>query len=80
MIPPAERRKDKRQSKLSNEAEAACTPACTERRETAQAEMIPPSLQAIPLDPDLCRLLKAWPTLPAGMKRAMLALLEAATN
>jgi hypothetical protein len=37
------------------------------------------SLRAEPLDPDLARVLAAWPTLPAAIRAGVLAMVKAAT-
>jgi hypothetical protein len=50
------------------------------RRQTRQLapQLAPPTENQQPADPDLAGLLAAWPTLPAPIKAAVLALLNAA--
>jgi hypothetical protein len=37
-------------------------------------------LRAEPADPDLSRVVAAWPALPAAIRRAVLALVDSATS
>jgi hypothetical protein len=38
-----------------------------------------PGVAPVPIDPNLARVIDAWPTLPEPIRRAILALMEAAS-
>jgi hypothetical protein len=40
--------------------------------------LAPPLAHAGPFDPDLARVMAAWPSLPAGLKAAVLAIVDSA--
>jgi hypothetical protein len=59
---------------LRHEAKTVCTPVCTESANLPLAEHMP----APRADPNLARVLDAWPTLPEHIRRAIVALVGTA--
>jgi len=57
------------ENKLGDGSSSACTPACTDARHSVASAAQP--------DPDVARIVAAWPSLPEPIKRAMLALVGA---
>jgi hypothetical protein len=76
MKPPKSERNPLEDKGLNQSSGLVCTPVCTE-----SSKQLPDDPHfGLQIDPDLARILDAWPALAPAIRRAMLALVESASG
>ena len=63
---------------LQNETNSGCTDGCRTSPENVPEVASAGPSTTVPDEPDLARIMTAWPDLPDHIKRAMLALVDSA--